>query len=105
MRILNMVMIKLILLVLKLNPESILFSFRTCPSLSLGWTRVVSLVDLMLKLSHRCIDDLLSQLLMILRSHHHRVRSLLGLTWVRGGRCDLVPVGGCHGVGPSQGFW
>ena len=92
MRVLNMVMIKLILLVLKLDPESVLLPFRTCSSLALGRTWVMPLVDLMLELCHRCINDLLSQLLVILRSHHHRVRSLLGLTWVRGGRCDLVPV-------------
>ena len=71
MRILNMMMIKLILLMLKLNTKSVLFSFRTSPSLDLGRTWVMSLVDLMLQLSHWCIYYLLSQLLMILRSHHH----------------------------------
>ena len=51
---------ELVLLMLKLNPESVLLAFRTSPGRSR--TRMVPLVDRLLQLGHRSVDDFLPEL-------------------------------------------
>jgi hypothetical protein len=80
--------VELILLMLKLNSESVLLAFRTSPGhqvitlllvlllrmllLRMLLLRViVTVVDLLLQLCDRRVNDFLTNLLLILRPHHH----------------------------------
>ncbi len=80
------VMVELILLMLKLNPESVLFALRASPAhqvitlllvllmlLLMLLRMIVTVVDLLLQLRDRRVNDFLTNLLLILRPHHHRV--------------------------------
>jgi hypothetical protein len=63
--ILWVVVEKLVLLVLELNPESVLLALRAAAGMahrSRSWSRVVPLTDLLLQLGHWGVDDLLADL-------------------------------------------